>query len=62
VDAIYRAFSIATANTFVIGIAAAVAAAGLVLLLREAPAPSTEPVLDLAGGAPASTEGTPSAT
>jgi MFS family permease len=38
VDAIYAAFSIATANTFVIGIAASAVAAGLVLLLREAPA------------------------
>jgi EmrB/QacA subfamily drug resistance transporter len=42
VDAIYAAFSIATANTFVIGIAASAIAAGLVLLLREAPAQATD--------------------
>jgi EmrB/QacA subfamily drug resistance transporter len=42
VDAIYAAFSIATANTFVIGIAASAVAAGLVLLLREAPAQATD--------------------
>ena len=40
VGAIHEAFSIATANTFVLGIGAAVVAAGLVLLLREAPARS----------------------
>jgi MFS family permease len=38
VDAIYGAFSIATASTFTPGIVAAVVAAGLVLLLKEAPA------------------------
>jgi EmrB/QacA subfamily drug resistance transporter len=41
VDAIYRAFSLATAATFVPGIVTAIAAAGLVLLLRE-PARSRE--------------------
>jgi len=41
VDAIHAAFSIATANTFVIGIGASLVAAGLVLLLREAPAHAT---------------------
>ena len=35
VDAIYRAFSIATASTFTVGIVAALAAAGLVLLFKE---------------------------
>ena len=43
VDAIYRAFSIATSNTFLLGIVAAVVAAGLVLLLHEAPARATDP-------------------
>ncbi len=37
VAAIYRAFSIATANTFTVGIVTALVAAGLVLLFREAP-------------------------
>jgi EmrB/QacA subfamily drug resistance transporter len=46
VDAIYAAFSIATANTFVIGIAASAVAAGLVLLLREAPAQATDAAVE----------------
>jgi len=50
VDAIHAAFSIATANTFVIGIGASLVAAGLVLLLREARATAT--VDDLASGEP----------
>ncbi len=37
-DAVHQAFSIATASTFVLGIGTSVLAAGLVLLLREAPA------------------------
>jgi hypothetical protein len=37
VSAIYRAFSLATANTFVFGIGAALVAALMVSLLREAP-------------------------
>jgi EmrB/QacA subfamily drug resistance transporter len=37
VSAIYRAFSLATANTFVFGIGAALVAALMVALLREAP-------------------------
>lgn len=37
VDAIYRAFSIATASTFILGIGAAAVAAALVLFLREVP-------------------------
>jgi len=43
VDAIYRAFSIATAATFVPGIITALIAAGLVLLLRD-PDRRTTPV------------------
>ena len=38
VDAIHGAFSVATASTFAIGIGTTLLAAGLVLLLREAPA------------------------
>ena len=37
VDAIYEAVSLATANTFLVGIVAAIIAAAVVLLLREAP-------------------------
>ena len=42
VNAIYEAFSLATASTFTVGIVTSLVAAGLVLLLREAPAPATE--------------------
>jgi hypothetical protein len=38
VDAVHAAFSIATANTFGIGVATTAVAAGLALLFREAPA------------------------
>ncbi len=38
VDAVHQAFSIATASTFAIGIGTSILAAGLVLLLRDAPA------------------------
>jgi hypothetical protein len=38
VGAIHQAFSIATASTFAVGIVTCLAAAGLVLLFREAPA------------------------
>ena len=38
VDAIHGAFSVATASTFAVGIGTTLLAAGLVLLLREAPA------------------------
>ena len=38
VDAIHQAFSVATAGTFAIGIGTSILAAGLVLLLRDAPA------------------------
>jgi EmrB/QacA subfamily drug resistance transporter len=57
VDAIYGAFSIATANTFLLGIGAALMAAGMVLLLREAPATATDQAF-----ATATTERTPSAS
>ena len=60
VDAIHEALSIATSNTFTLGIAASVVAAGLVLFLREAPAPATEPELGSDGQRGAS-ERTPSA-
>ena len=43
VGAIHDAVSIATSATFTLGIVASVVAAGLVLLLREAPAHATEP-------------------
>jgi len=46
VAAIHEAFSIATSSTFVIGIGATALAAGLSLLLREAPAPASEPESD----------------
>ncbi len=54
VDAIYEAFSLATASTFTVGIVTSLAAAGLVLLLREAPAPVTESFPAAASGATAS--------
>jgi hypothetical protein len=62
VDAIYQAFSIATANTFLLGIGAALIAAGAVLLLREAPARATEPAAAGEPVATATTERTPSAS
>ena len=43
VDAIYEAFSLATANTFTVGIVTALVAAGVVLLLRDAPVTVSEP-------------------
>ena len=54
VGAIHQAFSIATASTFAVGIVTCLAAAGLVLLFREAPAvalegarePEAQPVKD----------------
>ena len=46
VDAIYEAFSLATANTFLVGVVTSLAAAGLVLLLREGPATATESELE----------------
>jgi len=62
VDAIYEAFSIATANTFLLGIGAALLAAGAVLLLREAPAQVTETAAAGDPVATATTERTPSAS
>ena len=59
VDAIHAAVSIATANTFVIGIAASLIAAVLVLFLREAPATAHAPDLDRDEAG--TTERTPSA-
>ena len=53
VDAIHAAFSIATASTFAIGIVTSLLAAGLVLLLREAPAPAGAPHWETAEAAPA---------
>jgi EmrB/QacA subfamily drug resistance transporter len=44
VDAIYRAFSVATASTFTVGIVAALVAAGLVLLFQEKKMGATDPV------------------
>jgi EmrB/QacA subfamily drug resistance transporter len=44
VAAIHDAVSIATSATFTLGIGAAIVAAGLVLLLREAPAPAVQPM------------------
>ena len=54
IDAIYEAFSLATASTFTVGIVTSLVAAGLVLLLREAPAPAvaTSPVPAPAGAMP----------
>jgi MFS family permease len=43
VEAIYRAFSIATASTFILGVGAAALAAGLVLMLREVPMRAYDP-------------------
>lgn len=42
VGAVHSAFSVATASTFVVGIATTLLAAGLVLLFREAPAAARE--------------------
>jgi hypothetical protein len=52
VDAIYRSFSIATASTFTLGVLAAAIAAGLVLLLKEAPATASAPVTSPPLGSP----------
>ena len=51
VGAIHEAFSVATSNTFLLGIGATAVAAGLVLLLREAPARSWEPEVESDGDA-----------
>jgi EmrB/QacA subfamily drug resistance transporter len=51
VGAIHEAFSVATSNTFMLGIGATAVAAVLVLLLREAPARSWEPEVEADGDA-----------
>ena len=52
VDAIHQAFSIATANTFVIGIGASLLAAALVAMLKEVPMRAEAPA---SGSAPVAT-------
>ena len=56
VDAIHGSFSIATANTFLLGIGATLIAAALVLFLKEAPAQAYEGEA-LAAGQPSSSNG-----
>ncbi len=51
VAAIYRAFSLATANTFVFGVVAPVVAGGAVALLREAPMRAPVPQTSRGSGA-----------
>jgi len=58
VGAIHQAFSIATASTFVIGIATSLLAAGLVLFFRDAPATASEREWESGEG----TSGEPSAS
>ncbi len=58
VDAIHGSFSIATANTFLLGIGATLVAAGLVLLLREAPAHAFEED-EVTSGQPSNSKGSP---
>jgi EmrB/QacA subfamily drug resistance transporter len=58
VDAIHGSFSIATANTFLLGIGATLIAAALVLFLREAPAQAYDTEAATAGH-PSSSKGEP---
>ena len=58
VGAIHQAFSIATASTFVIGVATSLLAAGLVLFFRDAPATASEREWESGEG----TSGEPSAS
>ena len=51
VAAIYRAFSLATANTFIFGVVAAVVAGGAIALLREAPMQAFAPQTSRGSGA-----------
>ncbi|TME89891.1 MAG: MFS transporter, partial [Chloroflexi bacterium] len=51
VAAIYRAFSLATANTFIFGVVAAVVAGGAIALLREAPMQALAPQTSRGSGA-----------
>ena len=60
VDALHGSFSIATANTFTLGIGATLVAAALVLFLREAPAHAYEGE-PASAGQPASSSGSASA-
>jgi EmrB/QacA subfamily drug resistance transporter len=46
VEAIHQAFSLATANTFLVGVVTSVVAAGLVLFLRESPREAIEPATE----------------
>jgi hypothetical protein len=63
VNAIYEAFSLATANTLMVGIVTSLIAAGLVLLLREVPvgaaatAPGTVDAVDGSSFAPGALHG-----
>ncbi len=57
VGAIHEAFSLATASTFAIGIGTSLLAAGLVLLLREAPAAARASAWDAASDEAAISEG-----
>jgi EmrB/QacA subfamily drug resistance transporter len=50
VNAIYEAFTLATAGTFTVGIVCSLLAAGLVLFLRDAPAPVMESTPATASG------------
>jgi hypothetical protein len=52
VDAIYEAFSLATANTFTVGLISALAAAAVVLLLRDVPVAAMEPGPELQSATP----------
>jgi EmrB/QacA subfamily drug resistance transporter len=49
VDAIHQAFSLATSETFVIGVLTSLIAAGVVLFLREVPSKAVDPSIELAG-------------
>jgi EmrB/QacA subfamily drug resistance transporter len=61
VQAIHEAISVATASTFYIGIAAAVIAAGFVLMLKEVPIRHEEPAAASNGVAPGRALGEPGA-
>ncbi|MEW6223659.1 MAG: MDR family MFS transporter [Chloroflexota bacterium] len=61
VDAIHGAFSVATASTFAIGIGTTLLAAGLVLLLREAPAVASADARAWESGEASAAESTASA-
>lgn len=46
VDAIHQALSLATSETFLVGVVASLIAAGVVLFLREAPREAVDPELE----------------